>query len=466
MFNKNFYPTPLNIIHKMCGDISNDGKYILEPSAGKGDILDYLKRNESSYCYNNKLFAIEIEPELRMILKGKKYPLLAFDFLTYVPDYNFDYIIMNPPFDISAKHLLHAIDIGNGAEIRCLLNKETLNNLYTKERQVLKNKLEELNYTSTDLGNCFNGAERSTNVDVVLITVKTKKQEFDFDFEPKDKTEKQYSFEDININQVAFNDVFQNLESRYNKIRELYVKQQAIISEMNYYADGLTDDSIHKILNDGIGFSNALRKSCWNNIFHKTKLSNLVTSNVMKKLNEYQQDQSMISFTKENIEELFYTLMENKNAISKQCILDAFDEMTKYHEENRIHFEGWKTNDSYKVNKKVIFPYAIDTFSLKYSSNPTVSIEYRFRDRIIDIEKALCFISGKKFEEINSIDKCYMRKDLKFGQWHDSEFFEWKGFKKGTIHIKFKNEYIYQEFNRIACEGKNWIPPKTKKSYK
>ena len=43
--NVDFYPTPVEVIKTMLlgEDIFN--KVILEPSAGKGDIVDYLKEN-------------------------------------------------------------------------------------------------------------------------------------------------------------------------------------------------------------------------------------------------------------------------------------------------------------------------------------------------------------------------------------------------------------------------------------
>ena len=98
-FDKEFFPTPKPIIKKMLapykckvkssgfGDYTFDGyktdeMTILEPSAGKGDILDFLKDNvrpENVYC-------IEKNPELQMILKEKHYQLLGEDFLRYTGD--------------------------------------------------------------------------------------------------------------------------------------------------------------------------------------------------------------------------------------------------------------------------------------------------------------------------------------------------------------------------------------------
>ena len=75
----------------------------------------------------------------------------------------------------------------------------------------------------------------------------------------------------------------------------------------------------------------------------------------------------------------------------------------------------------------------------------------------------MCFVSGKKYVEIkhNSIDsRLNESKDsyLSFGQWYDSEFFKFKIFKKGTLHIEFKDKYLYEQFNMTACKVKNWLP--------
>lgn len=47
--NKDFYPTPQNIIDKMLCNIDFSMiKSILEPSAGKGDIIEALKKKAES----------------------------------------------------------------------------------------------------------------------------------------------------------------------------------------------------------------------------------------------------------------------------------------------------------------------------------------------------------------------------------------------------------------------------------
>lgn len=56
--NKDLYPTPQNIIDKMLCDLDfSIIKSVLEPSAGKGNIVDALKQKEGNTSrYYTKLF--------------------------------------------------------------------------------------------------------------------------------------------------------------------------------------------------------------------------------------------------------------------------------------------------------------------------------------------------------------------------------------------------------------------------
>lgn len=57
--NKDFFPTPEHVIEKMLygHDITN--KVILEPSAGKGDLIDRLQQEAK------EVIACENDPELK-----------------------------------------------------------------------------------------------------------------------------------------------------------------------------------------------------------------------------------------------------------------------------------------------------------------------------------------------------------------------------------------------------------------
>ncbi|MGL5904692.1 MAG: hypothetical protein ACRCZO_18555, partial [Cetobacterium sp.] len=66
MFDKNFYPTPYEVAQKIVEGLTTVGKTILEPSAGKGDLLEAIRDK-----WNTTIYCIEKNSELREVLKGK-----------------------------------------------------------------------------------------------------------------------------------------------------------------------------------------------------------------------------------------------------------------------------------------------------------------------------------------------------------------------------------------------------------
>lgn len=381
-------------------------KKILEPSAGKANICDWLV--EMKGCRKENIDCIEKVPELCSILKEKNYRVISNDFLTFNPDGFYDLIVMNPPFDAGAKHLLKAIEISDGTEIRCLLNAETINNPHSEERKLLLRKIEEFKGEIKNLGAAFKLSERKTNVEVVMIKINIPESKCKFEFERGHRNEKDFDFEDVQTNQVAQNDYFGNLETQYSKCKEIASKIISLENELNFYSSYLSDlNTTADMLRSSTGggkyryneFIDKLRTASWESIMRKTKISDLVTTEVRKNFFKFQQEQGYMAFTKENMMNLLEGLYHGQSDIMTNCIIEAFDIMTKYHDENRIHIEGWKTNKSWKVTKKVIIPNMRDDWS------DTPRLTYQAKDKMADIEKAMSFIMKKSYDKCNTIQK-------------------------------------------------------------
>lgn len=236
-----FYPTPERIVEKMLSCVDLDHCHsILEPSAGKGDILRVIARKAATrYGRLGKqsldVDCIEVDPYLRQILKFNfseerekelkrrerrlkdsevwdiekhgyiwkssadqlEYQnvvaeLLHFfedgihivhdDFLTYSPFKSYDLIIMNPPFSNGDKHLLKALKIqSKGGKIVCLLNAETLRNPCTETRRELLRQLYAVNAHVEYIENAFASAERKTDVEIALVSVSIEQEKEESD---------------------------------------------------------------------------------------------------------------------------------------------------------------------------------------------------------------------------------------------------------------------------------------------
>ena len=84
------------MINKMLCDIDFRMIHsILEPSAGKGKIVEEIKKKEKFYNSKYDIDCIEMDQNLQSILKGKNFRVVYNDFLTYDTMKEYDIIIMN-----------------------------------------------------------------------------------------------------------------------------------------------------------------------------------------------------------------------------------------------------------------------------------------------------------------------------------------------------------------------------------
>jgi uncharacterized repeat protein (TIGR02543 family) len=125
----------------------------------------------------------------------------------------------------------------------------------------------------------------------------------------------------------------------------------------------------------------------------------------------------------------------------QNCVVQTFDRATAYHKDNKVHVEGWVTNKSYKVAKKIIMPNGVQ-FDDKYYAH--WSVDWRQTDFFDDLDKCLCFVTGKIFDSIvptarvirDRVDDIN-RGTANYQETFDSEFFRIRFFKKGTVHLVF-----------------------------
>lgn len=270
-----FYPTPPALVARMLEGI--EWKYIqtvLEPSAGKGDILREIARKEYRlYEYRADgldVDCIEIDANLRQILKynfsgerkqatksqikeekvywssveqrtvkielseaekaenaklkaeletflKKGIHIVHDDFLTYNPLKKYDLIIMNPPFSNGDKHLIKALKMQeNGGNIICLLNAETIRNPYTESRKELVRQLEKHNAIIEYIDNAFVSAERRTGVEVALIKVTIEQVQEESDIYNRMKEAEQVEDFDPECTDLEVTDYIKAMVHRYN----------------------------------------------------------------------------------------------------------------------------------------------------------------------------------------------------------------------------------------------------------
>lgn len=501
--NKDFYPTPQNLINKMLCDLDFTMiRNILEPSAGKGDIVEALKKKAESHnkYWGNKEYqfdvdCIEVDQNLQHILKGKNFRVVYNDFLTYDTMKEYDLIIMNPPFSNGCKHILKAMEMQsrNGGAVVFLLNAETLKNPCTNDRQDLQRKLTEYNAKIEFIQDAFLDAERKTAVEIALVKVQLPEVKREsFILEGLRKAQEQREVESEERTQLIDSDFFKAIVNQYQLeveagiklIKEYYAMQPFILSQFG--KDEKTGETIQKggcILSLDLSsnkgkynnklsvneYINSVRKKYWSALFENKNFIGQLTNNLQRDFYNKVEDLSNYDFSLYNIYQLKIDMQKKVIKGIEDTIIELFDELShKYSyldetSKNIHYYNGWKTNKGWIINKKVIIPLkAYNEFWGRYEPS-----DYKIVNKLQDIEKCFNYLDGGLTEAVD------LEESLKFAEEYGEtkdiqlKYFTVTFYKKGTCHITFNNDELLKKFNIFGSQHKGWLPPSYgKKTYK
>jgi len=464
MFNKDFFPTPLEVIEQMTEGEILTGKIFLEPSAGKGNIVDYLL-NEGA----KDVIACEINEDLKTIL-ATKCKVIESDFLNLASDRisHIDFIIMNPPFTADESHILHAYEIAPpGCKIIALCNYATIENPHTSRRKQLISIINDFGI-SKNLGDCFLDAERKTGVNIGLIKIQKAgsscKDEFEGFFVDEDPEEQQE-------NGIMSYNVVRDLVNRYINACKIYRELLTVKDRLNYatgsFFNGLTGIVIESNYET---YKKDLQKSGWMYILNKMNLAKYTTRGVREDINKFVEQQTNIPFTMRNIYHMLDMVIQTAGQRMDKAILEVFDRVTAHHHENRHNIKGWKTNSHFLVGKKFILPNMISPAKeYGYTSGYYTSLKSSYDGIIPDFEKALCYVTGEQFEEKGEWDyktnkhkttgiltvNTSINRNI-YGEWYNSHFFKYKGYKNGNMHFEFASDKVWQLFNEMVAKLKGY----------
>lgn len=478
IFTQDFYPTPKEVIEKMLEDTDVNDKFILDPSAGSGNIIDYCKGKFAKNCY-----AYEILPTLRKILESKC-QIIGEDFLVARTEEisHINLIVMNPPFSEEEDHILHAWNIApDGCEIISLCNSSIILNAHTQKQNQITSLIKD-NGSFENLGNVFKNAERQTNVEIGLIKLKKPFNENDHEFDNYFSYDEDVEDIPTEAGLVTY-DFVRDCVNRYVEAVKLYDSAMEMNKKINDLTKLVGGGSIEfgaKWKHNEHGeitrevFKKELQKTSWYWLFEKFDMNDYVTQGVKKDLNKFIEQQSNVPFTMTNIYKMIELIIGTHESRMKQVICEAFDLICSFSNENHTGGETWKTNSNYMINKKFIVPYIIEM--VPYHDSIGMNYFSYNGEKIEDIRKALNYITGKitkkqknKSEQIEKNEKeddfsTGLSKLLSNKKILPGEIFNWchfkcKGFKKGTMHFEFLDENTWAKFNIEVAKIRGWHLP-------
>lgn len=538
-----FYPTPPGVVEQLLEGIDwYTVVNVLEPSAGKGNLVDGVAGAWSDelkgYRHRDSTISvdcIEIDPYLRSIIqyeyggqhqeemrkrmkeledrrdydrrtyryefqspsdaaehrvleaehnkrKAVECRIIHDNFLSFGSRKRYSLIVMNPPFANGDEHLLHAINLQSrhGGMIRCVLNAETLLNPYTNRRKVLQAKLIELGADVSYHDGAFSDGERKTDVKVAIVKINIPAPEAGESeiYERLKAAAKAEEKPADDITELAVADFLQEIVTRFNVevdsglalIREYQAMQPYLLRSLS--PDDKYNKPILALRIDGDSEYTALdinrylrltRRKYWEALFTNKEFTGQLTSNLRDKYRGMVDKMENYDFTLFNIQQIMAEMNAEMYQGIQDTIVALFDRMTAQHswypecQKNVHYFNGWKTNKAHKINSKVILP--VNGMFSSYSwEKDTFSVSNAY-NTISDIEKVFEYLDGNMTAHVDLrgvLDAaCSMGKTKNI----HCKFFDVTLYKKGTMHIRFRDQALVDRFNIYCSQKKNWLPP-------
>ena len=474
-----FYPTPPDVVLEMIapymvlhqhGQASlPKGWTICDPMAGEGDILEAINKLNGSRV-DNRAIGLEIHPTSAN--KAAKFASWATvfrgDIMTWQPPMHVHLWVMNPPFRTGVKFLLRVWEIAApGAEIVCILNADTIHKPDSPAHTEL-HKLIAQHGRLAEAGQPFKHSKRPCDVECVFVYLTKPAQAniADWDATEFDDADTILNTEPTTENtntalapliHQAINgnhDAIAALVDNYNRAVIIIEERARLWSELQKIYKSVGIDSTSDT-------TAAVQATYWNYIFTATTIGRRATSTFRKEFQARQAEQVKMAFTTKNIHQLLLLFLNNQQAYIDQAVAQAFDELTGWNLANR-----WKTNrGTGLINPKVI----VDWWSLwdkEFNSWRTYHDSKNICDKLDDLDKAIAMIRGVPYDNIVPASRVILNQCDYFNNNHEvdhrtarcrSTHFILQFYKKGTIHIWWRDLDVLDAFNLAAARAKKWL---------
>ena len=222
------------------------------------------------------------------------------------------------------------------------------------------------------------------------------------------------------------------------------------------------------------------RRMYWKQLFDNPRFSGKLTSRLKNELSSRLDEFRKYDFTEKNILILMEENMRATIQGIEQEILSLFDRFTKHAQydgcDNIHYYNGWKTNSAHCLNSKIIIPfYGVWKQEPKYTfhgtgfggyctkNGYTYRLDFREAYRTLsDMSMTLNYLANGvcDLENMENLE-CVLKRnfDRENAKNIETEYFILTFYKKGTCHIKFKNQDLLDKFNPFASQRKGWLPP-------
>lgn len=479
-----FYPTPISLAERAFEKFTNRNFIrLLEPSAGDGAMLKGMPEPRF-YSQPTPVDCIEIDMSKHASLRDQGYHVVGIDFMQFANGAAYSHIILNPPFNAGADHVLKAWDIAWNAEIVAIINADTLRNPCSKERQRLLKLIEAHgDYEIIEGAFLSDDTERKTAVDVALVHLT---KAFDMNREVfgdligsmrKDQetgaglAEGYRAAQALALPASHVENAVIAFEAAVQCMREALCAQ----NRATYYARLLGDTlavrngggvvsnkelSVTELQKDLHSKYLELKDRAWAGILRSTNVTSRLSRAAQRNVESQFEAVKQLEFNESNIYGFILGLIENQGEIMKDMMGECFDSIMRFHTDNVVHYKGWVSNDrqraagmKVKMTRFIIPGHGMESYQR--------SIGWETQQFLSDFDKCFAALDGKTLPDYGLVQLFTNHiTELRNGERLDSDYFSARYYPMaGTLHLFPLRKDLVDRLNRVVGKSRQWLPP-------
>jgi hypothetical protein len=483
-----FYPTPAALARRMWKTFDPRFAHarLLEPSAGDGALLDARFEDEDSrgsrYSYGRcrDVDVIEIDDARRAFLDDR-FNVVGSDFLNFAAIEKYGRIIMNPPFNAGAEHVLHAWDGLIEGQVVALLNAETLRNPFSAQRKRLARLVD--TYGSVEyIADGFTDAQRKTSVEVALVSlVKLNGRDAQLEsikewlLASQDDDAARSDAQPLSNTEVAnLNRYVEEHVATYERTVNV-IKKMASLDAMRFQMLSRLGQSfavkyggekksertpkpvatMDKTIAEQIADA---RERAWLAVMDSTGVDKIASFSMKEQIHASIAQFVKVPFTVEKVNAFLESVLESAPAMLSAVIDAGFDAFTRYAWGNAVYYRGWKSNDKHRTFgmklKHTRFIIANAGSWKRYEKQRDVG-EFVRAMRYLD-DGTLTPLGASGCVDVHRFEQAFSKP----GQRIEGEYADFRYFGgTATLHIFPKRKDLIEKMNLDVARRRKWLPP-------
>lgn len=201
------------------------------------------------------------------------------------------------------------------------------------------------------------------------------------------------------------------------------------------YAGHQSEENLDRIIAD-------MKRDCWAILVDALGIKNVMSVADRAKFEKQMREDNLPDITEEAIGQIIMGLADQAEDFAKKAAREVFDILRPGGHWSKGNF---KTNDTFRVGRKVILTWMVER---GYSSG-RFRVNYNHAQKLTAIDGVFHLLDGKGVmrENMGPLVAAINASETGNGE---TEYFSFKCFKKGTLHLTMKRLDLVQELNKVA----------------